>query len=304
MNGKMVLLFIGALFSGMCAGCSKHAARQKILCLTTLVALMFCIIPPVTASQKQPFTIAVIPSSPPVTLHKIWAPFVERLSHDTGVQFSLKMYEKMADFERDIWSGVPDFIFASPIQTVVAHKSNGYLPLVRGGKPVTIGLYVRKDSPIKTIDDLAGKKVSFVGNKNLCSVYVRHLLSINKNQLAYTNEYAGSTKNVIFNVLLGKSDAGGVFVPELAAESEDTRNQLRVIIATPEIAPHPLSAHARVPRKVRDLVKNTILAIASGKDSTELFQKLRMGAPVSADYDRDYRAMEAINIEELTNWGK
>ncbi|OGU17345.1 MAG: hypothetical protein A2076_03845 [Geobacteraceae bacterium GWC2_53_11] len=269
-----------------------------------LTTLLFGASLPADAVQKQPYTIAVIPSVPPVTLHKIWAPFVERLSRDTGLKFSLKMYEKMADFERDIWSGAPDFIFASPIQTVVAHKSNGYLPLVRGGKPVTIGLYVRKDSPLKTIDELAGKKVSFVGNKNLCSVYVRHLLAINKNQLSYTNEYAGSTKNVIFNVILGKSDAGGVFVPELAAESEDIRSQLREIIVTPEIAPHPLSANPRVPRKDRDVVKKATLDIAARRDNQELFRKLRMGEPVPADYDRDYRAMEAINIEELTNWGK
>lgn len=270
----------------------------------TLALLLFGASLPAAAGQNQPYTIAVIPSVPPVTLHKIWSPFVERLSHETGLRFSLRMYEKMADFERDIWSGAPDFIFASPIQTVVAHKSNGYVPLVRGGKPVTIGLYVRKDSPFKTIDDLAGKKVSFVGNKNLCSVYVRYLLAINKNQLTYTNEYAGSTKNVIFNVILGKSDAGGVFVPELAAESEDIRSQLREIIVTPEIAPHPLSANPRVPRKDRDTVKKATLDIAAKRDNQELFRKLRMGTPVPADYDRDYRAMEAINIEELTNWGK
>lgn len=269
-----------------------------------LAVLLFGVSLPAAALQKHPYTIAVMPSVPPVALHKIWTPFIERLAHDTGLQFHLKMFEKMADFERDIWSGVPDFIFASPIQTVVAHKSSGYLPLVRGGKPVTIGLYVRKDSPIKNIDELAGKKVSFVGNKNLCSVYVRHLLAINKTQLAYTNEYAGSTRNVIYNIILGKSDAGGVFVPELAAESEDTRNQLREIVVTPEIAPHPLSVHPRVPKKERNTVKQAILALAAIADNAELFRKIRMGAPVAADYNRDYRAMEAIDIEELTNWGK
>jgi phosphonate transport system substrate-binding protein len=231
-------------------------------------------------------------------------PFVERLSRETGLEFRLRMYDKMAEFEREIWSGAPDFIFASPIQTVVARKTTGYLPLVRGSKPVSIGLYVRKDSPIKTMDDLVGKKVSFVGNKNLCSVYVRHLLSVHKNQLAYTNEYAGSTKNVIFNVILGKSDAGGVFVPEMMTESEDTRSQLRQIVVTPEIAPHPLSAHPRVPKMDRDAVKKSVLAIAQQAGTEELFKNLRMGAPMSADYDRDYRSMEVINIEELINWGK
>lgn len=277
---------------------------RKFIRSLVLATLLSCCTLPSFAGQERAYTIAVMPSAPPVTLHKIWMPFVERLSHETGLVFTLKMYERMADFERDIWSGMPDFIFASPIQTVVAHESNGYLPLVRGGKAVAIGLYVRSDSPITTMDELAGKKISFVGNKNLCSVYVRYLLAVNKNQLGYTNEYAGSSRNVIFNILLGKSDAGAVFEPELASQSEDTRSQLREIVRTPEVAPHPLSANPRVPRKDRDAVMTATLAMAASGNSAELFKKLRLASPVAADYERDYRAMEVIDIKGLTNWGK
>jgi phosphonate transport system substrate-binding protein len=210
----------------------------------------------------------------------------------------------MAEFERDIWSGVPDFIFSSPIQTVVAHKANGYMPLVRGGKVVAVELFVRKDSPIRGIDDLTGKKVAFVGNKNLCSVFVRHLLGKHKNKLSFANEYAGSTRNVIINVLLGKSGAGAVFVPEMERESEETRSQLRALLVTPEIAPHPLSAHPRVPRTARETVRKATLAIAATRDGAELLKTLRLGAPVVADYDRDLRTLEEIDVKGLTNWGQ
>jgi phosphonate transport system substrate-binding protein len=214
------------------------------------------------------------------------------------------MYEKMAEFERDIWSGAPDFIFASPIQTVVARKENGYVPLVRGGKQIAVGLFVRKDSPFKNINDLTGKSISFVGNKNLCSVFIRHLLGKQKEKLSFTKEYAGSTRNVIINVLLGKSAAGAVFIPELASESEDTQKQLRALAVSPEIAPHPLSAHPRVPRNVQAAVTKVTLAIAADNNSTELFKTIRMADPVAANYDRDYRALEEIDIKSLTNWGQ
>jgi phosphonate transport system substrate-binding protein len=270
-----------------------------------LAMLLFGVTVPVdSAGQDKVYTIAVIPSAPPMTTHKQWAPFVERLSRESGLLFRIKLYDKMAEFERDIWSGAPDFIFASPIQTVVAHTASGYLPLVRGGRAVGVGLYVRKDSHIRSIDDLAGKKVSFVGNKNLCSVFVRHLLGKDRNKLSFTNEYTGSTRNVIINVLMGKSDAGAVFVPEMENESEDTRNQLRELLATPEIAPHPLSAHPRVPRKAQEAVTKTTLAIAVTRDGAKLLKTLRMGAPVTADYVRDYRHLEEMDIKGLTNWGQ
>lgn len=258
---------------------------------------------PVPAPQEKVYTIAVIPSAPSVTLHKQWSPLMERLSRETNLRFRLRMYEKMAAFERDIWGGDPDFIFASPIQTVVARQTNGYVPLVRGGKDIAIGLFVRKDSAIRNIDDLTGKTISFVGNKNLCSVFIQHLLGRHRDKLAFTKEYAGSTRNVIINVLLGKSDAGAVFIPELARESEDTRKQLREILVSPEIAPHPFSAHPRVPRSEQERVKKVMLAIAGTADGAELYREVRMASPVAADYTRDYRRLEEIDIKGLTNWG-
>lgn len=259
---------------------------------------------PASAGQGDVYTLAVIPSAPPVTLHKQWTPYVERLSRETGVTFRLKLYERMTEFERDIWNGGPDFMLSSPIQLVVAHKSNGYVPLVRSGTQVSVGLFVRKDSPIRSIDDLAGKKVSFVGNKNLCSVFVRHLLGKHRSKMTFTNEYAGSTRNVIINVLLGKSDAGAVFIPEFGRESEDTRAQLRAILVTPEIAPHPLSAHPRVPKKVQESVKKATLAMAATKSGAELLKTLRLGETVAAVYDADYGGLEEIDVKGLTNWGE
>lgn len=269
-----------------------------------LAMLLFGAALPVSAGKGKIYTFAVMPFAPPVTLHAQWTPFVESLSRETGLKFRLKLYDKVAEFERDIWSGGPDFIFSSPIQAIVAHQSCRYRPLVRGGKNVSIGLFVRKDSPIKSVDELTGKKISFVGNKNICSVYVRHLLANHKAKLSYTNEYAGSTKNVIINVLLGKTDAGAVFVPEFADESAETRNQLRELLVTPEIPPHPISVHPRVPRTAQEAVKKATLAIGATSEGGELLKTLRLGNPVAAEYNRDYRALELIDIKSLTIWGE
>lgn len=120
-----------------------------------------------SAKTRASYVLAVIPSAPPVTMHTLWAPLAERLSRDTGFDINLKVYEKMSDFERDISKGAPDFIFVNPLQAVVAHEAQGYAPLVRGSRRISAELVVRRDSPIRTIDDLSGRKIALVGNKSL-----------------------------------------------------------------------------------------------------------------------------------------
>jgi phosphonate transport system substrate-binding protein len=273
---------------------------RKILRRVALAALV-CATAQASAAEPAAYTLAILPSAPPVTMNALWTPFVERLTKATGLEFRLKHYERTAEFERDIWSGMPDFVFSSPIQAVVAHTSSGYTPLVHARKDVAVGLFVREDSPIHRVEDLAGKKISFVGNKNVCSVTLQHLLS---DKVGFNRDYAGTTRNVIISVLLGKTDAGAVFLPEMDKEPADTRNQLRKIIETQQMGAHPLSAHPRVPRKVQEAVTKAVLAMAATPEGAALLRAVKLDDPVIADYRRDYAALEAIDIKGLTDWGQ
>lgn len=100
-------------------------------------------------------------------MHTNWTPFVERLARETGLNFKLKVYETMNDFEQDFQAGKPDFIFSSPTQIVLARQSQGYVPLVRSSQKVQGVLFVRKDSPITQVVQLEGKNIAFVGARNL-----------------------------------------------------------------------------------------------------------------------------------------
>jgi phosphonate transport system substrate-binding protein len=132
-----------------------------------LPVFLACALAAGSARSADPYVFAVIPSAPPVATHTAWAPVVERLGRATGLDFRLKVYEKMSEFELDITRGGPDFLFSSPLQAVVAHLAQDYAPLVRGSRPVSAVIIVRTDSSIKTVDELAGKTIAFVGSKTL-----------------------------------------------------------------------------------------------------------------------------------------
>lgn len=119
------------------------------------------------AGAAAEYTLAVVPQMPPVAMYTNWTPFIERLARETGLNFKLKVYEKMDDFEQDFQDGKPDFIFSSPTQIVLARQFQGYVPLARSSQKIKGVLFVRKDSPVTQVSQLEGKNIAFVGARNL-----------------------------------------------------------------------------------------------------------------------------------------
>jgi ABC-type phosphate/phosphonate transport system substrate-binding protein len=140
---------------------------RSVVMLLVCSALALYPVPNQAEERGAPLVFAVLPSAPPVAMHTLWFPLVARLSRETGLDLRLKVYDTMAEFEADISRGGPDFLFSSPLQAVVAHATQGYVPLVRGSTPVAVEVFVRADSPILSPGDLAGKTIAFVGSKNL-----------------------------------------------------------------------------------------------------------------------------------------
>lgn len=120
-----------------------------------------------SSAAAREYVLAVLPQKPPSVMHTAWAPLVERLEREASATIRLKVYEEMAEFESDVRNGVPDFLYTNPTQTVMARQTQGYIPLVRGGKSIRGAMFVRADSPIKSLPELEGKTVAFVGAKNL-----------------------------------------------------------------------------------------------------------------------------------------
>ena len=123
-------------------------------------------------------------------------------------------------------------------------------------------------------------------------------------ELTFEKEYCGSTENVINNVLLRKADAGVTLTSELDKQSPDVLDQIRSILETREIPSHPLSAHPRVPSSVRAAVKRAVLTLGATPADAELLGNVWLASPVATGYEKDYRALEEIDVKKLSNWGE
>ena len=251
------------------------------------------------AAEPASYTLAVVPQLPPLTTHKAWAPVVDKLVKESGVNIVLKLYEKVAEFEVELLAGTPDLVYMNPYHQVMARPVHGYIPLVRDNAVLLSGIVVvARNGPIKTIKDLDGKTIAFPSpNAYAASLYIRALLT-EQFKLRFTPTYVDSHTDVYRQVILGAYMGAGAVNKTLARESDELQSQLSILYETPASAPHPISAHPRVRAQDREKITAAMLRLGADPANTALLQAIQMKQPVAADYQRDYQPLEKLKLEK------
>lgn len=276
---------------------NTHALFRTLILVTTSIAL--------TAAFGQAngatYTLARAPQTSAVTLVDTWTPFLTRLSNEIGATITLKVYPSRQTFEGDLLSGAPDFAFMNPYYAVLAKKRAGYIALVRGNSEALKGIIVvRRDSPIHTVQELEGATIAFPDpNAMAASLYPRAIL-MGELGLSFNAQYVGVHENVYRSVYLHQVDAGGGVNSTLAREPEELRSQLKVLWQTPDLSPHPLIAHPRVPQAIRDKVSTAIIRMAADNQGRTLLKQIGIEDPVAVDFERDYGHIEDLGLEKYT----
>lgn len=249
------------------------------------------------ARRTRPLRLAVVPQLTPVEMYRNWQPIVEALGRQ-GLNCELVIHPSIAAFEREFEQGAADLLYLNPYHMVMAHNAHGYQPLLRDRRPLEGLLLVPRESPARTLVDLRGQRISFPAPNALgASLYIRAVLA--RQGVAFEAHYAGNHRNAIRQVLAGDSAAAGLVRSTYELESEQVRQELRVLYATPAIASHPLAAHPRMPVNLRTRLATTLLALARDPRTHPLMQALQMPEPVAADYEADYAPLGRLGLEKF-----
>lgn len=240
------------------------------------------------AEKKAVYTIGIVPQFEIRHTRKIWNPIIKEIEKNTGVKLKLIGSPTIPDFEREFNAGRFDFAYMNPYHILLAEKNQGYIPLIRDvGRKLHGILVVRRDSPIKSIKELDGKKLAFPSPNALgASLLIRSNLK-NDFNIDFNPVYVKTHSSVYLNVLVKQVDAGGGVQKTLNLQKDNIKGALRVLHKTPKVAPHPLVVHPRVSAKIREEVKRTLLKLGENDIGRALLAKVpikRVGPATMADY--------------------
>jgi phosphonate transport system substrate-binding protein len=271
-------------------------ARRGVLLLGLCAWVGWTSAPALAAGAT--YTVSVVPQFSAAEVNRVWAPLLERLSQDTGQHFVLKLSKDIPAFEAELLAGTPDLAYMNPYHQVMARRGPGYVPLVRDTTLLTGILVVRKDSPIQSVQELKGQQVAFPApNAFGASLWIRAHLA-EQDKVAITPLYAKTHTNAYRQALMGKTAAAGGIRSTLEREPDEVRAALRILMETSGAAPHPLSAHPRVPVAVQQAVTQSWLKMAQDPAMRALLADIPMPQPIKADYNHDYLPLERLKVDK------
>ncbi len=279
--------------------------NPSLFCYALLFTALAIIFPLGCFSEETAvYSFGVVPQYEYRKTFRIWRPILDELQQRTGFTFRLVGDPKTPIFEDKYLQGVYDFAFMNPYHILMAHDTQGYLPLVKdGGRMLTGVLVVPKDSPIQNVQELDGKLVAFPSANALgASLLMRAELS-RLHGVEVVPKYVQTHSSVYLHVALGKTAAGGGVVSTLNSQEPEIRQKLRILYKTRPVTPHPISAHPRVPVAHRKRVLQAILDMANTPKGAALLAQIPMRKPVAASIE-DYSMMYSWGLDKFYVSGK
>jgi phosphonate transport system substrate-binding protein len=276
---------------------------MPIQLLTTLhvrivaLALFFGLVAP-TSAAEQTLKFGVVPQFDARRIQSIWQPVLDALEKQSGHHFELIGSPSIPEFEKQFLAGDFDFAYMNPYHLIKAHKSQGYMPLVRDVGRTMFGIVVvRKDSPIQEVKELDGKSVAFPAPNALGAALIPRTEFGETYKINIQPEYVRSHSSVYLNVVTGQTVAGGGVQKTLQKQPANIRDALKIIYETPQVAPHPIAVHPRVDKATRDKVRQAFLQLGNTPEGRELLAKIPMKQVGQATLE-DYAPLKQMGLDK------
>lgn len=237
--------------------------RKTVFIVFTLVLFVAL---PVTGAASE-VKLGLLPRLAEKELLEMFTPLARYLERETALKVTLVVPKDFDSYTKQAIEGEFDLGFTNPLIYVQVKKAASEIaPLALASEPGVgtklIGVFiVVKESPLKSITELKGKKISFV-DPGSAAGYVAQMLElkkvgVKKEDLAIT--FAGRPPKVGEAVRDGKADAGGM--PESVFKRLPFEYMLRVIGKTAALPNWPVHTTKKTDKQVASKVKEALLKL-------------------------------------------
>ncbi len=270
-------------------------------------------------SQKLPpgshLLIGLIPEQNIFRQFERYEPLARYLSKKIGMNIKLSVLPRYGNIINNFKSEKMDAAFFGSFTYALAHAKLGVEVLARpvgfDGRSTYHGLiFVRKDSGIKSIQDMKGKRFAFV-DKATTAGYLLPRAYFHEHELDYKtflkeSYFTGTHDDAIYDVLNRKADIGAAkntVYERLASADARLKNELVVLERSPDVPENGLAVRKDLDDMIKKKLKETLLGMYSDPEGIAVlkdFGAQRFIETTDKDYLPVYQYAREVHLDLST----
>ncbi|MGH8667962.1 MAG: phosphate/phosphite/phosphonate ABC transporter substrate-binding protein [Burkholderiales bacterium] len=267
-------------------------SRRITAVAATILALAAAIHAPGAAAQ-QPYAFYVLHQRTVSLTAQYWNPILTHVSRKSGVPLELKLAKTAPQGNANAEAGLYDFQYTNHFFTP-ERDHLGWKVIARPAGPgIRSQVVVPEDSPIRSLQDLAGKEVGFVSPDGFTGYWLPYdaLLRANVNiKVVFTGNQEASFAQLRVNKLA----AAGVNSSVMARYGRRESFKYRALWTSEPYGDLCIMAHSKVPAATAAAVTAALVAMADDPEGRKVLQAgadlLKMNGELGfvAAADREY----------------
>lgn len=252
-----------------------------------LVALSAMLLAPDAAqAQNGALAFGVLNQQSPALTAERWNPILHYASVASGVPLHLKMGRTVQETDAMMARGDFDFVFTNH-NFQAEFDGMGFKVVARwAGEPIRAVIAVPDDSPVQTLHDLKGKRVSFPSTDAFVA-YAVPLVALKRAGVRVEEVFGGNQDGTLAQLKARRVEAGAVnsrFLTQYAEREHVRFREIYVSEGFPDLA---VIAHPRVPAATVERVRAALLRMASDPAAAPVLS-LAKSKGFEPATDRDY----------------
>lgn len=246
--------------------------------------------------SKKTYSFGVVPQQSAMILAKKWIPILKYLEKETGYQFVFKTNQTIPKFEGQLSKQAYDFAYMNPYHYTVFHEIAGYSAFAKQGNKKIKGIVVaRKDSNIKTLEDLEGQTVAFPAPAAFAATVIPQAI-LRQRGINFKSKYVSTHESVYKNVNYQNFVAGGGIERTFYNAAKDITDPLTVVYTTKGYTPHAFASSPKVPEEVKIKVQQALINLSNSQDGKKLLKNINFQSIVHAD-NPDWNDVRSLDIK-------
>ena len=197
-------------------------------------------------SQSQPLTFGVIIWRSPTLTAQFWNPILRYVSDKSGVPLQLKVAQTGPEHTAMVRRGEYHFLYSNH-NFIKENEESGYRVFARSKDDIGTGeIVVLKDSPIRSLADLAGQEMVF---PHTAAFYGYHLPmdALLRKGIQVKVHFAGNQEGAMGQLKVGRAVAAGVNAAVMRAFAQRENLAYRTLWSSDKYVSLALSALPSVP---------------------------------------------------------